>query len=331
MNHFFNRSYKKLEQLIPQLGKLFITIAVTLITIALITYFNVIYPTTLNTPLSFLISIYLTINTTTHYYWATTINPGSPSTHQPKLTQHHQLKRYCKKCINPTIKPERAHHCRHCGRCQLKYDHHKKQLTNTLTQGINQCVGLRNERFFLLFLFYMSISCAWIVYWGWPCFTKTLDFTTPWPFWSPRIFMILTWILALAIGVAITIMFACQLWLVAKGETTVESSDNGTYTCLSLSTLYIHLLKILYYLAEYYRILFSQRGQKYVNPYDLGVRKNLQEFFNIGPLPGRWPWYSILIPLKIPPVSDGWTWNKRPAHPDARELSFAEELTDEED
>jgi len=234
MNHC--RCCSKLEEiaLSPRVGRLFIIIAITLITIGTITYFNVIFPTTLNTPSSLLFSIYLTICTTTHYYWACTTHPGSPATEPPPPPHHHLIQRHCPKClkrgITPPLKPERAHHCRHCGQCQLKYDHH--------CPWINQCVGLRNERFFLLFLFYLSISCAWIVYWGWPCFTDTFDFATPWPFWSPRIFMILTWVLALAIGVAIAIMFGWQLWLVAKGETTVESSDN-----------------------EYYRTLFSQRGQ----------------------------------------------------------------------
>jgi len=175
MNHC--RCCSKLEEiaLSPRVGRLFIIIAITLITIGTITYFNVIFPTTLNTPLSLLFSIYLTICTTTHYYWACTTQPGSPATEPPPPPHHHLIQRHCPKClkrgITPPLKPERAHHCRHCGQCQLKYDHH--------CPWINQCVGLRNERFFLLFLFYLSISCAWIVYWGWPCFTDTFDFATP--------------------------------------------------------------------------------------------------------------------------------------------------------
>ncbi|KAI9610225.1 hypothetical protein KEM48_002658 [Puccinia striiformis f. sp. tritici PST-130] len=108
------------------------------------------------------------------------------------------------------IKPERAHHCRVCGICQLKFDHQFR---------INQCVGLRNERYFLLFLFYMSISCGWIVYWGWASFKASVDFTT-------EDFRYSSLGSGLGYWVTIGIMFGWQFLLVSKGETTVESSDN---------------------------------------------------------------------------------------------------------
>jgi palmitoyltransferase len=66
-----------------------------------------------------------------------------------------------------------------------------------------------------------------------------------------------------------------------------------------------------------------------VNPFDLGVRGNLKEFFNTGRV-GRWGWYTVFIPLKIPPASDGWSWPKRPGW-ENQVLPLAEELTDEED
>ncbi|KIK66341.1 hypothetical protein GYMLUDRAFT_38150 [Collybiopsis luxurians FD-317 M1] len=49
--------------------------------------------------------------------------------------------RYCSRDL--FIKPYRAHHCRACGTCVLKYDHH--------CPWIGQCVGARNHKFFLNF------------------------------------------------------------------------------------------------------------------------------------------------------------------------------------
>lgn len=56
--------------------------------------------------------------------------------------------RYCRKCSH--YKPPRCHHCSICGRCVLKMDHHCVWIVN--------CVGARNYKFFLLFIFYTFLE-----------------------------------------------------------------------------------------------------------------------------------------------------------------------------
>jgi palmitoyltransferase len=103
-----------------------------------------------------------------------------------------------------------------------------------------------------------------------------------WTHRTPRTFTLLLWILALvmcfAVGVSgvapglreitpasadrytfVQVMGLWQLWLISLGETAVESHDN-----------------------EYYRKTAKALSRTFRNPYNLGRKANLREFFNVG-------------------------------------------------
>jgi hypothetical protein len=64
---------------------------------------------------------------------------------------------YCIKCVSK--RPYRSHHCSQCKRCVQKMDHHCPWIAN--------CIGLRNQKYFFLFLLYCCIGdiiallCLW--------------------------------------------------------------------------------------------------------------------------------------------------------------------------
>lgn len=80
-----------------------------------------------------------------------------------------------------------------------------------------------------------------------------------WPYRSPRIAFTLTWILALALGLAVAVMCSWHLLQIVRGETTVEGHDN-----------------------VYYEKRARERGGRWENKYDLGWKMNLVRFFNLG-------------------------------------------------
>mmetsp|Transcript_17651 Transcript_17651/g.49672 ORF Transcript_17651/g.49672 Transcript_17651/m.49672 type:complete len:340 (-) Transcript_17651:68-1087(-) len=64
-----------------------------------------------------------------------------------------QRLRYCTRCEG--FKPPRASHCKDCGRCVMRMDHH--------CPWVNNCIGFRNQKHFVLFVLYATLVCCWIL------------------------------------------------------------------------------------------------------------------------------------------------------------------------
>lgn len=62
--------------------------------------------------------------------------------------------RYCQPCH--AFKPPRTHHCRSCGRCILRMDHHCPWLSG--------CVGYYNHAAFIKFLAWVVPTTGWLSY-----------------------------------------------------------------------------------------------------------------------------------------------------------------------
>mmetsp|Transcript_8360 Transcript_8360/g.10576 ORF Transcript_8360/g.10576 Transcript_8360/m.10576 type:complete len:422 (-) Transcript_8360:190-1455(-) len=68
-----------------------------------------------------------------------------------EVSNRRLAKRLCRRCN--AYKPDRAHHCSICKRCIIKMDHH--------CPWVNNCVGIGNHKYFLLFIFYTFCSCSY--------------------------------------------------------------------------------------------------------------------------------------------------------------------------
>ncbi|KAF9391881.1 hypothetical protein BGX21_011129 [Mortierella sp. AD011] len=102
-----------------------------------------------------------------------------------------------------------------------------------------------------------------------------------WPYWLDRAIVAFSVVLAVAIGFAVGGM-ACWHWYLAlTAQTTLEQYNNA-----------------------YIKKICKKRNEKFTNMYDFGVVGNLQDVFNIGPR-GHYPWYTALLPLRIPPIGNG--------------------------
>lgn len=199
----------------------------------------------------------------------------------------------------PPPKPERTHHCSICDTCVLKFDHHCPWL--------NQCVGIGNERYFVLFMVWLSIGCSVVVFSGWKTVRKAISFD-PWEFeYTPRLFPLLTFALCAIMGFALAVMASWQLLIIGWGETSVENSDN-----------------------THYREVSKRKGLSFSNVYDLGFMHNLALYFNLGPF-SHHSIFSILAPWRIEPYSDGWHFAKKMGMSGRHEgVNPEEELTDDE-
>lgn len=302
-------------------GPYFVGLAVILLGMGAVCFFDVIAPDLSYPTISIPICVLITLNLLMHYFYVCTVPPGfaeDPSRElesgvlwarrkdrgltggvrwSPVVNITKAEVTQCSKCGQ--TKPERTHHCRVCNRCVLKYDHH--------CPWINQCVGLHNERHFIMFMAYLVLSTFCLSVLGYSQAIQALGITyTHWSYDVPEVWYILIYLLSVVLCLAVGIMLSYHLWGIASGETSVESQDH-----------------------EIYRSRAKSRGETFVNSYDLGKLKNLQLFFNIGEQ--GYPLYTLVLPLRIHPYTDGRSWARRAGYDRHVGVRRGEELTDDED
>ncbi|CAG0924163.1 unnamed protein product [Notodromas monacha] len=134
----------------------------------------------------------------------------------------------CPKCCS--IKPERAHHCSICQRCIKKMDHH--------CPWVNNCVGEKNQKYFVLFTFYIAVISVHALFlcvnhfiycvneeWRGAVCSK---YSPP----ASVIFMLFLLIEGLLFAIFTAIMFGSQISAIWNDETGIEAlkKEYGSWT-----------------------------------------------------------------------------------------------------
>lgn len=125
----------------------------------------------------------------------------------------------CTRC--ETYRPPRAHHCRICERCIRRMDHH--------CPWINNCVGERNQKYFMQFLVYVGVLALYavalvIISWMGECPECSKDITTK----QSRILHSVILVLESALfGMFVIAILIDQFQAILSDETAIERLQGG--------------------------------------------------------------------------------------------------------
>lgn len=154
--------------------------------------------------------------------------------------------KWCTSCNH--YRPPRCSHCAVCDNCVEKFDHH--------CPWVGTCIGRRNYRYFLLFIFSTTLLDLWVFGWSWASIILYLQDNDS------------------SFGQALRNRIACIVLI--------------SYTFLmvwfigGLSGFHVYLSSCNQTTYEHFRHRFSGQG----NPYNVGCAKNCGEVF-CKPIPAR--------------------------------------------
>lgn len=201
---------------------------------------------------------------------------------------------YCKSCS--VSRPERSHHCKICQKCILRMDHHCPWVAN--------CVGLKNTKFFFLFLFYATLG-DFIAFLSLLTKVLYLDIdakisenaktSQSWDLllaMKDSLICIFGLILAFFMTISIGFLFAIQLFNILKNKTTIEDkifsdkespykyhTNHENFISVMGKNPYLWLIPV-YHEDERYNIKKERSQENYLTLTDMedpNINLNLQE------------------------------------------------------